>query len=272
MSTWTSDRGGVPSPLALGLLLFLAGCGAARFGGGGGTADGGGRSFTPSASTSSSIEVAGREIVIKGPEGFCVDKSLSQTGGDTAFVLLGNCRVVSPGRGGGQPRVKALLTASVSGSGAGGGVRDSTASMDRFFRSDTGRTALSRESDPGTVEVLETFENDGMFFLRARDTSPGIVPGAADDYWRAYFDLSGQIVSVSVIGFADKPLSPAKGLSTLREFADLIRSSNGAAPAPVVTAATEEDVDDDTRFARSEDPRRTARPLFSVGLLRRLLN
>lgn len=273
MSIWTSDRPRVPAPLTLALFLFLAGCGVARFGGGSGGAERG--AFSPStASRSSVIDVAGRDIVIKGPPGFCVDKSLSQIGGDTAFVLLGNCRAVSPRGGGGTPAVRALLTASISNAGEGGGVSESTVDMDRFFRSETGRTALSRESDPGTVTVMESFESDGMYFLRARDTSPGIVPGAADDYWRAYFDLSGQIASVSVIGFTDKPLSPEKGLSTLRQFANLIREENGVEPAPVQTASlSEEEFEDE--FEDSAEPRRQRRPtgvFWSVGILRRLLN
>jgi hypothetical protein len=246
-------------------VLVLTGCASVRLGGNGG----GGRLSTP-ATTRTVIDVAGQDIVIQGPPGFCVDKSVSQTGGDTVFVLLGSCRAVSPSTRAPEPAVKALLTASVSGTGQGALVRDSTVSMDKFFRSVTGRTALSRESDPATVKVLETFQNDDLFFLRARDSSAGIVPGAADDYWRAYFDLAGQIVSVSVIGFTETPLAPEKGLDTLRDFADLIRQSNGIGTAPA-TVVTRQPAAEETTATRVPK-RRTDGNFWSVGLLRRILN
>ena len=173
------------------------------------------------------ITISGNDLIIQGPAGFCVDKKASQIGEYSAVLLLGNCAIVSPSFRKQEPKIKALLTATISSpEGNIGTVADSVQSMDKFFRSENGRTALSRSSDPGTVEVLDTFHKDGIFYLRARDTSAGIVPGAAPDYWRAYFDLRGQLVSVSVIGFVNSPLEPEVALRTLQEFAFILRGKN----------------------------------------------
>lgn len=225
-------------------------------------------------SPSSKIEVAGRTVNIKGPPGFCIDRQTSQIGDTLAFVLLGSCKVVSKRAFAASPKVKALLTASVSGGEEGGSIASSLTSMDSFFRSESGRTALSRSADPETVRVLETFQQDEMFFLRASDNSAGVVPGAADDYWRAYFDLNEQIVSVSVIGFKKDPITPDTGLTTLREFSNLIKSQNGGTPAPITVAAIEP-VEDPTEPAprkKKKKIRDTGRTLWTIGLLRKLIN
>ena len=266
---------------ALGLFLaalLLSACGGSRFGDGKPSSR-----FQGTSRASSTVTVSGRDIVIEGPRGFCVDRDSTEIAGDSAFVLLASCRAVNGFAGGSAPSVQALLTASIAapdpnGATVAGGVQQ----MEQFFRSENGRTALSRDADPGTVEVMETFHQDGIYYLRARDTSQGVVPGASHDYWRAYFDLQDQIVSVSVIGFESAPLSPSVGLSTTQEFARLIRSRNGPGRAPL------EDVEEETlpednateEESTTEDQPATRTPLFkrkkrdsglrSIGILRRI--
>lgn len=259
------------------LVAGLAACGGnSRLGGEGGARTGRGFSSLLTTPRDETIQVGGRDVIIAAPRGFCIDREVSQIGGDTAFVLLGSCQAVSGSRRGAAPPYKALLTASVSAATENGQVADSLNGMDRFFRSETGLTALSRDADPTRVEVLETFQQDDMFFLRARDTSTGVVPGAASDYWRAYFDLPGQIVSVSVIGFADDPLAPEKGLEIVREFAGMIRQRNGGAD---MLAPPPDDTPYEPPAERVREPepepivRERRRPsLQGIGLLRRIFN
>jgi hypothetical protein len=271
MSTWTFDRRLIKTIIGLLLAASLTACGSSRLG-----------KVTRSAPAQrSAIEIGGKKVTIKGPPGFCIDNQISQFSDDLAFILLGNCRVISPSAFGPSPKVKALLTASISGSGGdpdagSGSIAGSLNSLDQFFRSETGRTALSRASDPGTVQVLETFQQDNTFFLRARDTSPGIVPGASDDYWRAYFDLQDQIVSVSVIGFQSDPISPDTGLATLREFARLIKDQNGVATTLVQTTTIEEpdepEESEESKPRKKKKIRDPARTFWTLGLIRKLLN
>lgn len=267
MFTWIFDRQSVKTLALLLVVAIFSGCG------GGGRFSGVTRAPAADNTPKSTILVGGREIQIKGPRGFCIDNETSQVGGDLAFVLLGNCQVVSPSFGAQSPNVKALLTASISASdGSDSSIVGSLNSMDQFFRSETGRTALSRSSDPSSVEVLETFSADEIYFIRASDTSEGIVPGAADDYWRAYFDLHDQIVSVSVIGFETDPIAPDVGLTTLREFVHLIRDQNGVASELVVAASEESEEQHKEEPAPKKQIRDPSKVFWTIGLLRKLVN
>ena len=181
------------------------------------------------------VTVSKRQLVIAAPQGFCVDRQASQLESDPAFVLFGNCAAISDRSGALQPQVKALLTASVSQNGSGTPIRDTLPALDGFFRSEDGRAALSRDGDPARVEVLDSFQQDDTYFIHATDTSDPVAPGTANEYWRAYFDVEDQIVSVSVIGFTERPLSPDESLLTLRKFANRIRENNGLDPYMITT-------------------------------------
>ena len=157
--------------------------------------------------TATTLTVADRPMVIAGPPGFCVDPRATQIGVDNAFVLLGNCAAITGRPGARQPDLRALLTATVAESDTPDAVARAPGRLDAFFRSAAGRRALSRDGRAASVRVLESFAQGGVYFLHASDRSNGIVPGMAADYWRAYFDLDGRIVSVSALGFRDAPLS-----------------------------------------------------------------
>jgi hypothetical protein len=272
MSTWIFDRGAVKLLLLLTLAAGVSACGGGRLGGT--RTD---RAAETAGLASKTLSVAGHDVVIQGPPGFCIDESATESGYDTAFVLLGDCGVLAPSLQAPRPERRALLTASVSGATEGSaGVADSLISMDRFFRSETGRAALSRSSDAASVQILETFQSEGMFFLRASDTSQNDLPGLGSEYWRAYFDIDDRIVSVSVMSFNDAPLSPDDGLDTATDFAGAILAANGGdAPVPIQVGPTEEVSDPQdhapatgTGFNRT--PTRPTGGLRGVGLVRRL--
>ncbi|MFQ5439208.1 MAG: hypothetical protein ACE5DK_10325, partial [Paracoccaceae bacterium] len=267
MSTWISDKHRILMLVAAIAAAGLSACTSSRMGDG--------LSGAAPFASRTTIKVASGEVVIEGPKGFCVDNASSKTSGDAAFVVLGNCRVVSPETRAREPEVKALLTASVTPAAQDAKtVAGSQASMDRFFRSEAGRRALSRDSDPSTVRILDSFQRDDAYFLRAADTSNAIVPGASDEYWRSYFDLDGQIVSVSVIGFRSDPLPPEKSLLTVREFTRLIRARNGRAAGSVPPAATTPTAATSaTQTAGTEtatDGDKSARKFWRLGILRML--
>lgn len=261
MSIWIFDPKRIKTIVILTAATGLIACGGGR------------HSSGTSEAQKSTISVGGKDLILKGPPGFCIDKSLSQFDDQTAFVLLGSCKVITPGVFATGPRIKALLTASVSANDQTAvAVADSTSAMDSFFRSENGRTALSRTSDPASVSILDSFENDGAYFLRASDTSPGLVPDAADDYWRSYFDLNGQIISVSVIGFKTQPIAAATGLDTVVEFTRLIRAENGVAvdPKPIETQKPAETFQPQQTTTPQQTTPRPEPSLRGIGILRRI--
>ncbi len=175
-----------------------------------------------------SIVVAGDSVVISGPPGFCVDRGASRDSGDRAFVLLGSCAAISRNPRQPSPGVPGLLTVTVSNGWAEeAAVRDMLSEMAAFIETPDGRAALSRSGRAETVDVLETQVRGDTLYIHARDSSGGQI-GVAPDYWRALFGVKDRLLTVSVVGFEEAPISEDAGLSVLDAFAARIRAENGA--------------------------------------------
>lgn len=253
------------------LSLTLAGCGG---GGGAGLTSLVSRAAAPEAQ--SSVAVAANDVVIAGPSGFCVDPDSSQTSAAVPFVMLGNCATISGNSRAQQPDVKAVLTASVGPPDSGASITGASDAMDRYFRSDEGRRTLSRDGNAATVQVLDSFEEAGVFYLRSSDSSAGPLPDVAAEQWRAYLEVNGRLVSAAVLGFKDAPMEPATERALIQSFAREIRvkSIEGAsapaavavAPAPVAAAPAAAP----TPARGSVTPAGTG-GLGGIGLFRRLL-
>ncbi|AHM03539.1 hypothetical protein roselon_01148 [Roseibacterium elongatum DSM 19469] len=202
-------------------------------------------------------------VVVTGPEGYCVDETATRDDGATAFVLLGNCAAISNSRRADQPSVPAVLTAAISAPSDSGSIADSLPDLDAFFRTDQGRTLLSRTEEAATVSVLDTRTEGAMFLLHASDISAGPVEGVQDDYWRAYLDLGPRIATLSVLALEDRDVSEAESLATLRAFAGAVQSANFGQGdlAPVVAPVAP------VTPAAPPPPRGG---LFEIGLFRRI--
>lgn len=214
MTTWTS-RG-----LFLGVLL-LSGCGG----------------IGPIAGTPPVREVAVTQsaVIVTGPQGFCVDPDSTRDSGATAFVLMGNCAVITNRRSAGQPAVPVILTASISESDPTQSLRDAIPELDTFFNSGEGRALLSRAGDAETVEVLDSFHQGDIYYLRARDSSASDIQNVSSDYWRSYLDVGDRIATLTVLAREDDPVDADASLATLRQFTQAVVAANpGDGSAPVV--------------------------------------
>ncbi|MEM9582258.1 MAG: hypothetical protein AAGA08_04015 [Pseudomonadota bacterium] len=175
-------------------------------------------------------------------DGFCVDPVSTRSGTAEAFLVFGNCAAITGNPDQPQPYLRAVATAAVTDSGvtAEGAVRPQVANLNAYFRTAAGRAALSRSNVADTVEVLDGFADDGALFLRVRDSSDTSFEGAAETYWRAYFDAGNSVVALSVIGFSQSPISSGESLDVLRSFVD----RNQRAPAALTSIATNNPADD----------------------------
>jgi hypothetical protein len=207
--------------IALATLTVLSGC----VGTGGG--------FALPKPAPEQIRVANKEVLIAGPKGFCVDPTETQDKGDSAFVLLGSCAAIANSRSKPHPKVPAILTATVSRKTANPPITNSMPALTVFFTTKAGRAALSRDGNADTVEVVKTLDRDGVFYIRARDSSSDTLAGAADEYWRALFDVNGRIVSASVFGLREHPIPSATGFDVLQGFTNRIRTQNTSGPGKV---------------------------------------
>lgn len=174
------------------------------------------------------LRVSGKEVVIAGPHGFCIDPTQTKNRAKSAFVVLGSCAAISNIPIKPRPAVPAILMVTVSGKTKSAPIAKSTPALARFFGSDAGRAALSRDGKAQTVQVIETLERDGAFYIHARDSSTDTLAGAGDEYWRALFNIKGRIISASVVGLEEQPISTSEGFETLGAFTARIRTVNAA--------------------------------------------
>lgn len=162
-------------------------------------------------------------LVVAGAKGWCVDESTSQTAGETAVVVLGNCAALSGNPDEPQPDVAGIVTVSVEATGT---QIPSADDLVGFLLTESGRAALARNGDPNSVEILETETDGGTVFLHAQDIS-GVPSGAAKDYWRALFGMEGRFVSVSLVAPNKSPIGRNDGLATLDAHIARLISANG---------------------------------------------
>ena len=157
-------------------------------------------------------------VRVAGPEGFCVDTSLSEFGTQTAFVLFGNCAVIGNSESLTQPKTPAVVTVSVAEGAGGASIAQTSHELARFFETESGLGSLSRAGDPNSVELVESIVANGAVFLRARDTSAGNVAGANDTFWRGFLDAGSSVVVVSVVSFEEPPGNRDGQLAILQGF------------------------------------------------------
>jgi hypothetical protein len=213
------------------------------------------------------VAVTTDQVIITGPQGFCVDPSSTNDRGATAFVLLGNCAVIANRRSEAQPEVPAVLTASVSQPDPPQSLRETIPELDQFFQSEEGRELLSRNGDAGTVEILDSFHQGDIYFLRARDSSAGEVEDVSAEYWRSYLDVGNRIATLTVLETIETPIESEAALATLQDYTNAVIDANSVAvadPVEALPAAAE--------VAEPPAPRqRGAGTLWNVGLFRRIM-
>lgn len=217
MSTWINKI-----PLAAALLALAAclpapdgGASASRFGG----------------PPPTRMAVAGGQVVIAGPKGFCIDRDASRDqGGQLGLSVLSSCRDLGGGSGfGADPAAKAVLTAVVAAQPGEILVGPAAPDLTRFFLSSRGRAMLSRSGRAETVALRETAVGADAYLMYLTDRARFDWGVVQPDYWRALLPLGGRMVTLSVLGPPESPLSREEGLDLMRAFIAATQSATQAA-------------------------------------------
>lgn len=173
------------------------------------------------------LAVAGGDVTIQGPKGFCIDKRGSSDRSSGAFVLLASCAAIQNDPDAPRPNARALLTASVSGDGAA--APDITAQADAlafYFESEEGRATLARDGNGQSLEVLTTAMDGDVFIIHARDNSTDSTPALAEDHWRAIFVVNERLIAASVMEVSTRKLASEEGEALLKQFVSRIRTAS----------------------------------------------
>lgn len=237
--------------------LFLTGCDTAWFG----------RSANGAAPAPTHATVTRDQIVVTGPEGFCVDPTatLDQTG--TGFVLLGNCAAIANSRRAAQPATPAILTATISERRGEDRLADDLDQLDDFFRSPEGLALISRSGDPAAVVVLDTAMMGDVFLLHVIDKSDSAITGVQPDYWRAYLDIGPRIATLSVLALQDRSLSRNESLATLQRFVQAVQQANHLPETEAPPLAS----NDASLQADPPNPRNPSGSIWNLGIFQRIV-
>lgn len=160
-------------------------------------------------------------LIIAGSEGWCVDQASSRAGADRAVVVLGSCAAIAGNDRAAAPDVDGVVTVSVDAAEV---APPPLEALESFFATEAGRAALARDGQAESIEIVEMSQSDGMLLVHAADRSAS--SGIAADFWRALFDLDGRLVSVTLFGVEDDPISPDLGRSTLSAQVASLRDVN----------------------------------------------
>ena len=164
---------------------------------------------------SRSAPILGGTMVLGVPRGYCVDQAASQSGDDSAVMIIGRCSDagdVAP----------AAITATVGEAGSAAVMQAGMPALAAYFSSDEGRAALSREGLAEAVAVHDIRAADSVLILHLTDRAVG-------EYWRAVMGLRGRLVTLAVTPPDGQPLTAEDGKRLLDQAIAAMQAANPAA-------------------------------------------
>jgi hypothetical protein len=210
MSTWISSLGALRAGLWLAGLAALGGC----------MPDGQG--------PLRQISVAGGEVAIAGPAGYCVDTEASRPERRTPTVFLVSCALLASDDADRPPAARgpeALLSVSLSDRAER---PPGTDALQVWAASARGRAAISRVGRADSLRILSAGVDREMLVLELRDSAPFPAGAVSERYWRGLFVLKGRVVSASIYLPQSMPEADQarRGPEVLAAFAEAIRAAN----------------------------------------------
>jgi hypothetical protein len=225
-----SDRPRAPA-LALAGLIALAACDPSTMAAGAGA--------SPSRAR---LDVAGRAVTIVPPAGFCIDPESVTSGAEGAFVLMSDCGLLGGTAGGERPPVGAAMTASVSTGGFAGEGDTAAGSLEdlqAFVATREGRTVLGRSGQPERVRIVDTQLAGSVLYVLVEDRGAQPIAGIERQFWRAFLEVNGRLVALSMLGFQGAGPAPQEALNQLAALARATQAANpGTARPPTATGTS----------------------------------
>ena len=196
-------------PAALGLIAALAACEPVSL-----TAPG-----TPS------VRLVGN-VLVGGPKGYCVDPVVTRP--RQGFALLAACAAMTADETDTYPDDIALITVTV-GDADSAVVAGQEEDFKTFLETPQGAALLSASAIGGPVAVRRTQTDTNAVAVYTEDVGPPGVEGTQTQAWRLFTDMRGRLVTISVRGLSEDPLSQAASRGLLMQMLAILRQANGNA-------------------------------------------
>lgn len=164
----------------------------------------------PTAPPVDRLAVRDGAVEVQGPDGYCVDPRGSQP--RAGFVVLAGCAAISSRAV--EPPLPGLLTVQVGEAGSAM-VAGNEAALLSLLTSEDGQAMLAQDGDAASVDILSHRRRTGVVAIAFEDRSAGEAPGLMPGEWRAFLDLRGRLVTLSVRRLATRPLTQTGGRALL---------------------------------------------------------
>ncbi len=174
------------------------------------------------------VTSGGVPVNIAAPEGFCVDRATIDENPRGVFMFLSDCHIMENGRGARTP-ITAILTASVSPSGLPGveqGLQPALTALARFLETPVGTFTLSKSNVEGSVTILESKQSERALYLLIEDRAYNTQAGASQRFWRAFSEVNGRLVALSVTGYSQNDPDEERALRIIRAFMQTTLDAN----------------------------------------------
>lgn len=170
------------------------------------------------------VTLAGGDVVVSGPDGYCIDPTTVDRGVMRAFAVIASCHILSNGRAGFVVE-PLLMTVTVGPRGEVEDLPDATELAEL-----AGAPLISGETALGFTTA--NLARGGADILQAGD----------DRYWRATFLQGGRLIGLALYAPKDSPMAGAAGQVMLRAVRERIAagsSGRAVASATATPAGTE---------------------------------
>ncbi|MEL6218266.1 MAG: hypothetical protein AAFR79_07340 [Pseudomonadota bacterium] len=173
-----------------------------------------------------------QRVVVRPVEGLCLSQGSLEVTREAAFAVVTDCLVEATRTESDAlpPTFPGLLAVSVSGDpmfeddeGRGTALRR----LREFLGTEPGLALLGRNGAGSTVEMVEARQVGDALYVHVHDTHEGELRLLAPDFWRAFVELNGRLVMVTVSGFRDFALEPDAMLALLAGQLATLREANG---------------------------------------------
>jgi len=154
---------------------------------------------------------------VQAPENFCVDRSVSQLA--NGFAVLAPCVIYNEDVD--FPAHPALITVQMDQQGTA-----AIAGTEDFLRDLLRRQPETLLQDPKPTSVLETDIGERAVAVHYRIEADDRTDGLTQDVWRVFADVQGRLVTLSLRGYSESPLTVDDGRTLLYETLDLLREAN----------------------------------------------
>lgn len=146
------------------------------------------------------------EVRVRGPEGYCVDQSASNS--RRGFAVLAGCALLSD-TAIVMPRLDGLITVQFGDEGTASVAGNENAFV-AFLDTEAGRQLLSASGDASTLSDIAAVTDRSGVLVRFSDTSRPTFAGTNDAQWRGFMDVGGRFTTVSVRSFERNDLSQSE--------------------------------------------------------------